>query len=271
MAIVTLTTDFGYKDYYAAAVKGTLYSLFPEIKIEDISHGISKYNILEAAFVLKNAYRHFPKGSIHIIGVMTHTRDAIKETEKNLEAVDHVALEYDGHYFIGADNGIFSYLLDFAPDKVFTLSVQKDTAKESFPTKDVFAKAAAHLARGGTLEVLGSSRDSLNQGDIIQARSEGENIRGEVIYVDAFGNAITNITESYFNQMSSGRDFTISTKLRGYNIRRLSDNYHSTKEGERLALFNSSGYLEIAMNLGHSSNLMGLKVNDVVRVEFSLQ
>ena len=143
MAIVTLTTDFGYKDYYAAAVKGTLYTLFPEINIEDISHGISKYNILEAAFVLKNAYRHFPKGSIHIIGVMTHTRDALLEQNEQIEAIDHVALEYDGHYFIGADNGIFSYLLEFAPDKVFTLTVQKDTAKESFPTKDVFAKAGS--------------------------------------------------------------------------------------------------------------------------------
>ncbi len=268
MAIVTLTTDFGHKDYYTAAVRGTLFSMFPEIHIEDISHGISKYNILQAAFVIKNAYQHFPKGSIHIIGVMTHTRGEISEGDKVLDAIDHVALEYDGHYFIGADNGMFSYLLDFAPDKIITLKIQKDTAQESFPTKDVFCKAAAHLARGGTLEVLGSPRNSLNQGGIIQAFAEGGNIRGEVIYVDDYGNAITNITETLFNQTSKSRSFTISTKLSGYNIRRLTENYHETKEGERLALFNSSGYLEIAMNLGHSSNLMGLKVNDVVRVEF---
>lgn len=258
MAIVTLTTDFGYRDYYTAAVRGTLFSLLPEIQVEDISHGIKKYDILEAAFVLKNAYKHFPKGTIHIIGVMTIQN----------EEVDHVALEYDGHYFIGADNGFFSSLLEFPPDKIITLNTQKDTTKESFPTKDVFAKAAAHIARGGTLEVLGSSRNSLNQGEIVQARAEENEVIGEVVHVDDFGNAITNISESLFNQARKGRNFTISTKQRGYNIRNLSKYYHTTKAGERLAMFNSSGYLEIAMNLGHSSNLMGLKVNNVVRIEF---
>lgn len=258
MAIVTLTTDFGYKDYYKAAVRGSLLSMVPDVQVEDISHGIKKYNILEAAFVIKNAYRFFPKGSVHIIGVMTHASSD----------VDHVALEYDGHYFISADNGVFSYLFDFAPSKIITLKIQKDTDKESFATKDVFVKAAAHIARGGTLEVLGDKRNELHSGGIIHAIVEENAIKGEVIYVDEYGNAITNITETLLNQQANGRDFTISTKLSGYSIRNIRQNYHTTMEGERLALFNSAGYLEIAMNLGHSSNLMGLKVNDVVRIEF---
>ncbi len=258
MAIVTLTTDFGYRDYYAAAVRGSLYSMESAIQVEDISHGINKYNTVEAAFVLKNAYHHYPKGSIHIIGVMTHSS----------EKIDHVALEYDGHYFIGADNGVFSYLLDFAPSKIITLKMQKDTDQETFTTKDVFTKAAAHIARGGTLEVLGNPRAALSQGGIPKFLVEGDIIRGAVIYVDDYGNAITNITKSVFDQEHRGRNITISTKLSGYNIRKLSKNYHESTEGERLALFNSSGYLEIAMNLGHSSDLMGLKVNDIVRIEF---
>ena len=107
MSIITLTTDFGMKDYFVAAIKGAIYTDLPDAKIVDITHNISPFNITETAYIIKNAYTHFPKGSIHIIGV---------DSESNQEN-KHIAIQLDGHYFIGTDNGIISLLtVDIRPE-----------------------------------------------------------------------------------------------------------------------------------------------------------
>ncbi len=257
MKIVTLTTDLG-TDYYNAALKGALFSQCPEATIVDVSHHISKYNIVEAAFVLKNTYREFPKGTIHIIGVKPEVTD---------ESV-HVGVLYDGHYFIGADNGIFSLLLDGPPEKVVALNIFHDAETLTFPTKDIFVKAASHLVRGGTLEVIGNPKTSLLERQMYQAVTEENSIRGAIIYVDSYGNVVSNITETLFKQVGRGREFVVSTKVSRYNIHKISSNYSDVTEGERLAFFGASGYLEIAMNIGHASNLLGLHINDTIRIDF---
>ena len=142
MAIITLTTDLGLKDHYVGSIKGSILSRVPNITIVDISHQIPTYNIQDAAYIVKNAYTSFPKGSIHIIGI---------KAEQNSQS-SHVIVFSDGHYFISADNGIFSFL-DTAIEKIIELPATIST----FPTRDVFAVVASAMATGSKMEELGIS------------------------------------------------------------------------------------------------------------------
>ena len=145
MTFVTLTTDFGHKDYSIAVIKAALLSQIPGVNIIDISHQISPYNHSETAYILKNSYAAFPNGSIHIIGV---------ESEFTPENI-HLAMEFDGHFFIGADNGIFSLIKEeLKSNKIVAINIHKSVIT-SFPVLDVFVKVACHIARGGTLEIIG--------------------------------------------------------------------------------------------------------------------
>ena len=145
MSIITLTTDFGTKDHFVGAIKGTIYSELPNARIVDISHQISPFNITETAYILKNAYKSFPEGSIHIIGV---------DSELSIEN-KHIALYLDNHYFICPDNGVISLLAsEIKPEKIAEINIH-DRVETSFPVLDVFVKVACHIARGGTLEVIG--------------------------------------------------------------------------------------------------------------------
>ncbi len=264
MAIITLTTDMGLKDYYVASVKGAILSQFPEAVIVDISHDVPPFNIAQASFVIRNAYKDFPKGTVHIIGV---NPDADMDTH-------HLAVEFDGHYFVGADNGIFSLLFDKPLEHIFELSITQDSDDLTFPTKHVFVKAACHIARGGTMEVIGKRIETIRQRELFRAVVEGSIIRGTVIYIDSYGNVITNITESLFKEVGKGREFSIYFRKADYDITRISQAYNEVPEGEKVALFSATGYLEIAINKGvegsggGANKLFGLKVNDTVRIEF---
>lgn len=266
MSVITLTSDMGLRDYYVGALKGAIYSQLPEATIVDISHDIPPFDIARASFVIRNAYPHFPQGSVHIIGV---------NPELDLhEGVMHVLVGHKGHYFIGADNGIFSLLIDGEPDQVFELSLSQAVDDLTFPTKDVFVPAACHLLRGGTPEIIGKARGALKQRSMFRPVVEPNAIKGSIIYIDSYGNAITNITRNLFRESAKGRSFRVVYGGSNSIIREISDAYNNVAEGERLALFGSSGYLEIAINRGaHGSGggaatLLGLKINQSVRIEF---
>ncbi len=111
MPIITLTSDWGQRDYFLAAVKGKIMSLMPEVSIIDISHGISPFNLKQASFIIRNSYPHFPKGTVHMLSVLT------EKTEKT----PHLAVQYNGQFFIGADNGIFSLIFDKDPEKIIMI------------------------------------------------------------------------------------------------------------------------------------------------------
>jgi hypothetical protein len=265
MAIITLTSDFGHKDYFTSAIKGAILSEVPEAKIVDISHEISPFNIQEAAYILKNAYAHFPKGSIHMIGVDT-------EITKNKV---HVALIVDGHYFIGADTGIFSLI--FPEDKleqIIVLNINQDKENISFPMKDVFVQAACHINRGGTLGVIGRQIDSLREVKNFQPTisADGKMLIGQVIYIDHYGNVISNIKEKLFRESTLGKSFTIQLPRR-YSVETIHRSYSMVPEGVMLCLFNSAGHLEISINKGDAnisngaSELLGIKVKDRIGIE----
>ena len=157
MSIITLTTDFGFKDYFVSVIKASIYKEIPDANIIDISNSISPFNHSEAAYVLKNAYSAFPKKSIHIVGVDSEFSPENK----------HLVMSFDNHYFIGANNGIFSLLLEGRRyDKLIEINIH-EVSVSSFPVLDVFVKVAGHLSRKGNLEVVGIKTNSLKKLSIL--------------------------------------------------------------------------------------------------------
>jgi len=275
MAIITLTTDFGEKDHFAGAIKGAIYSEMPEVRIVDISHSVSPFNIPEAAYIIQNAYSSFPKGTIHIIGI---------DSEINKEN-KHTAIKLDDHYFICANNGIMSMVCsEIAPEKIVEINIH-DKLPTSFPVLDVFVKVACHVARGGTLEIIGKLIETIKpiKNIIPFVNDEKNQIIGNVIYIDNYGNVITNIKRSFFETIQKGRQFEVSA--RNYKFKTVFSKYSDIvdfelpedkrfDEGRGLVVFNSSNYLEIAVyksnssTVGSATTLMGLGMRDTVTVNF---
>ena len=274
MSLITLTTDFGTKDHFVGAVKGAIYSELPDAKIVDITHHISPFNITETAYILKNAYKSFPDKTIHVIGVDSE----LSITNK------HIALELDNHYFICPDNGLISMIAsEIKPTKIFEINIH-DRIESSFPVLDVFVQVASHIARGGSLSVIGKEIESYKKIIEIQPKvNEQQNIiSGGVIYIDNYGNVITNISKKQFNTIGKGRDFKITA--RRYTFTKIYNRYNEIVDysvndnrqydGEKLAIFNSAGFLEIAIyrsnleTVGGASTLLGLEYRDTVTIEF---
>lgn len=274
MPIITLTTDFGLKDASVAAVKGAIYSELNKALIVDITHEVSPFHISEAAYIIRNAYRNFPKGSIHILGVDSEL------TPEN----EHIAVKLDGHYFICANNGIISLLTnEMVPEKSVKINIH-DKVITNFPVLDIFVQVASHIARGGTLDVIGKSISTFktlrNIEPVIKSNNE---IIGAIIYIDNYGNAVSNISKKIFKEVAKARDFKITA--RGFQFNKIYRNYSDAinfelpkdrreEEGKRLALFNSSDYLEISIyksnpeTVGSASSLLGLRVGDSISVVF---
>lgn len=255
MGIITLISDWGLNDYYAAAVKGMIIKSVPDARIVEISHQIKTFDIEQAAYILKNAYRSFPDGTVHIIGV---------NTEESVSHPHTVAL-YNNHYFIGTDNGVFSLIFDDPPEKLIILDILQDTENFTFSGRDRFVKAAVHLVNGGKIEELGSEKAEMEKKILFEPVVNQDSIRGIVAHIDTYQNLITNIPKKLFIEKTKGRKFTIS--LRSANVNKISDSYGDVPNGEVVALFSSNGMLEIAMNKSKASSLLGIKRKFPVIIE----
>ena len=271
MSLITLTTDFGTKDHFIGAIKGAIYSELNDAKVVDISHQITPFNITETAYIVKNAYKNFPKGSIHIVDV---------DSELSIEN-KHLAIALDGHFFICADNGIISMIAsEIKPDKMVEITIHNTLTSYS-----AFVKVACHIARGGTLEVIGKSINEFKQLNEVHPYINKENnkIVGTIIYIDNYGNVICNITKKLFNEVGKGRPFEVSA--RHYTFKKVFQKYNDIinfdvaqekrqYDGEKLALFNASDFLEIAVyksnlkSVGGASTLLGLDYRDSITVMF---
>ena len=275
MPIITLTTDFGIKDHFVSAVKGAIYTELPDAKIVDVSHEISPFHITEAAYIIQNAYKSFPKGSIHIVGI---------DSELNPEN-KHIAVQLDDHYFICANIGLISLIAsEFKPEKMVEINIH-NAIGTNFPVLDVFVAVACHIARGGTLEVIGKpiSDIKLIRGITPIVNLGDKQIVGSIIYIDNYGNLVTNITRKLFIDIGKDRSFKITARSAVFN--KIYDRYSDAinfdiekskreEDGKKLALFNSSGYLELAIyksnpkTVGGASSLFGLHYRDTVSISF---
>ena len=275
MPIITLTTDFGSKDHSVAAVKGAIFTELPDAKIVDISHEISPFHIIEAAYIIQNAYSSFPKGSIHIIGIDSELHPENK----------HIAVLLDDHYFVCADNGLISLIAsEFRPEKIVEINIH-DKTTSNFTVLDVFVNVACHISRGGTLEVIGKNKTEIKMITGITPISNvgGTQLVGSVIYIDNYGNLVTNITKKLFDKIGKGRKFKITARSAHFEEihSRYSDaiNFNIDKgkreeDGKKIAIFNSSGYLELAIyksnpkTVGGASSLFGLQYRDSISISF---
>jgi len=275
MSLITLTTDFGNKDHFVGSVKGALYSEIENVNIVDISHNISPFNIIEGAYIIQNSYKNFPEGSIHIIGV-----DSEKTPEQN-----HIAMILDGHYFICANNGIMSLISSrINPEKIIEINIHNHKST-SFTVLDVFVKVAAHIYRGGSIDLVGKRIQELKELYDINpiVNEKNKEIIGNVIYIDNYENVITNISKNLFDEFGKSRPYVINA--RNYKFESIVNSYSEAikfnvkkeirkEEGKKLALFNKSDFLELAIyksnpgNTGGASSLFGLNYRDLVTIKF---
>ncbi len=257
MPVVTLTTDFGNKDHPTGALKGALLRHCDPLTIIDISHQIPHYNIKEAAYVMKNACFHFPEKTIHLVTV----------NHEDERTIRFVAMEYEKHFFIGFDNGIFSLIFNHAPDVLVEIPVPEiNSTNTSFVNFELMAQTVGALAKGRNIQELGNPVSELKSLINIQPVEQESLIKGTVIYIDSYHNVVTNITKTLFNKVRNKRNFYV--RFRREFIRQISDSYHDKAQGEMLCLFNSADYLEIAVNSGKASNLLGLSIGDTILIDF---
>lgn len=255
MPIVTLTSDFGWKDYYLPTIKGAILCKNEQIQIVDIAHDIANYDIVQAAFIFKNCWQSFPTGTIHLISVNDYPEDKDQ---------GFVAIAHEKHFFIGPDNGVFSLIFGETPKVVYQL---KNKPEAHFQLAEVYANAVGHLAAGKPIKEIGAPAKDLFQRITFTPVQSHSQIRGSVIHVDQFENVILNISKAVFEQVGQGRDFSLFFK-RHDPITKLSEQYQDVEVGEILCLFNSANMLEIAVNMGKASSLFGLKVEDTVQIDF---
>jgi len=257
--VITLTTAWT-DDFYVAALKGILLSAIPSVQLVDMSHQAPAFNsgISYASYLLKHGYAYFPKGAIHIISIASEYSDN----------APFLAAYHNGHYFIGTDNGIFGLLFDSEPEAIVRIDKFTDDTSPNYPAISVFAPAAVHLANGGNIVKLGSAYTDYQRMGTILATMDESQITGTIIHLNAFGNAITNITRSDFERIGKGRPFEILVQSTRYRITRINRYFHETSRGELLAVFNISGHLEIAINKGKLANLLQLTLNSNIIVKF---
>ena len=276
MSVITLTTDFGIKDHYVGSVKGALFNELENVNIVDVSHNISPFNIVEAAYIVENSYKNFPEGSIHIIGV---------DSEKTIEQ-SHLVIKLDNHFFICANNGIMSLLASkINPEKIIEINIHNDKIT-TFSVIDVFVKIAAHIYRGGSIDLVGNQifklKELYNLNPILNEKSN--EISGNVIYVDNYDNVVTNISKKTFIEFGKSRSFEINA--RNYIFKEIVSSYgnairfdikkENRKEiGKKIALFNKSNYLELSIyksnpeTFGGAASLFGLNYRDVITIKFN--
>ena len=248
MPLLTLTSDIGHQDFLVGAVKGQLLQANTDFNIVDITHHLSPFNYPQAAYVCRNAIKNFPPGTFHL--VLVNLFD---------EKPEHMLLaEHNGHYIGCADNGLLTMILEEVPQKVVALALEKTQQKNTLYCTTIFAKAFNQLVSGKSIEEIGDDSVSMQVKNPLKPMLGNNWIEGQIIFIDNFENVIVNIHKEEFEEQRRGRSFKIMFK-RDEVIDKVSESYADVTEGEKLALFNSAGYLEIAINKGNAAGLLGLQ------------
>ncbi|MFQ6093680.1 MAG: S-adenosyl-l-methionine hydroxide adenosyltransferase family protein [bacterium] len=257
-AIITLTTDFGTQDGFVGAMKGVILSINPQAVVVDITHEIEAQDVMGAAFVLSHSCRSFPEGTVHIAvvdpGVGSARRPILLQTKR--------------YFFVGPDNGLFSFVSDL-DDTVRAIELTEpkyflSPVSDTFHGRDIFAPVAAYLSLGVDPDELGPELKDYQRIPFPEPAVSEEGIEGQVVHIDRFGNLITNIDRRIFNDVvGEGR---VRIELGPVRVEGVSHSYSEVGEGSPLAIFGSSGYLEISVNRGSAWQRLRLKRGDPVQV-----
>lgn len=266
MQTITLTTDWGLDGIYVGAFKGRLLSETNSINFVDISHHISPFDIGQAAFTLRTCYTLFPKGTIHILGVGGEINRKMP-TNRN-----YVVFEKDEYFFLGNDDGSWKLIFDELPQKVYCLS--SSPAIETymgFPELGIFISAIMRIIENSKLADFAKPYEFKFQYQQGMAAIHPSMINGEIIYFDNYGNAITNITKNEFERVCKGRNFEIyvGSYHNKYKITKINKEYTESISGNLLAIFSYSGFLEIAIANGKATELLNVRQNKEIRIQFT--
>lgn len=256
MPLITLTTDWGFKDPFVGALKGSILSDCSSAQIIDISHFVPVHDIVQGAYIFKNAAKHFPAGTIHIIAIENN----------QVELAPLIIIKHNNQHYIGSDCGIFSMIFNEVPDDIARVKAPILLRKTN--TTHIIARTAAYLANGGDLYQVGEKIPVYEERIFPRAVIEGDFIRATVIYIDHFGNAVLNLDAGSFKKI--GRDRPFSLLLKRYTIEqeKLYLHYSEVGEGEAISIMNAGGMMEVAIYNGNASLLIGIKTGDIIRIEF---
>ncbi len=248
MPIVTLTTDIGQQDYLVAAVKGQLYSVNQRMTIVDVSHQLSSFNYPQAAYFCDSAFRYFPNDTFHVILV-----NMFDDKPKEMLLACH-----KNQYIACANNGLLTMIVDGKPTEVVSLPLPNGILPTTLTCSLVVVKAIQRILQGATLKDVGEPVTNLVEKLRLKYVTSPLTMEGQILYIDNFENVIVNITKDDFDRERNGRNFKIVFK-RDEVIETISESYADVPQGEKVAFFNSAGYLEIAINKGNAAGLFGLQ------------
>jgi S-adenosyl-L-methionine hydrolase (adenosine-forming) len=248
--IITLTTDFGLSDPFVGIMKGVILGITPDAQLVDISHDIRSYDTTEAAFMIENAYRYFPEGTVHVVVV----DPGVGSTRRPIAASSH------GQFFVAPDNGVLSTVLQNETYHIQNSGLFLKSVSQTFHGRDIFAPVAAHLASGTPLETVGTRISDFIKKPLPVPRREGRKLVGTILRIDKFGNVVTNVRRS---DLSSG--FTM--RVAGTPITRLCANFSEAEPGEFFAVEGSTGYIEIALNQASAADRLNLASGAEIEVE----
>jgi S-adenosyl-L-methionine hydrolase (adenosine-forming) len=255
--IITLTTDFGRRDWFVGIVKGVILGVNPSARLIDVTHDLPPGDIGYGAFALAAACQFFPPGTVHVAVVdpgVGSARGAI-------------AIQTGKFFFVGPDNGVLSWAV--RKDKVIAIHKLKNESfflrpvSATFHARDVFAPVAAHIANGTPLSALGPPINDFVRLVWPEARSCGGEAVGQVLYVDNFGNAITNLEVSALENHGGA---TLEVLNAGERICYVAEFYQAVPAGEAVAVTGSSGFLEIAINGGSAAKELDLAVGSEILI-----
>lgn len=245
MPLVTLTSDIGYQDYLVGAAKGRLLQINPDFNIVDITHQLPPFNYSQSAYICRNAIKNFPPQTFHIIlvNLFEHRK------EKLLLAY------YEDQYILCADNGLLTMIAEGKPEIVIGLEADAAGIRNTLYCVEVMGKAIQAIANGHRLQDIGEPDVAINEKNHLRPFTAPDSMEGQIIFIDNFENVVINITREQFEAQRANRRFRIETR-RNEHIEVLSQTYADVPEGEKLALFNAAGYLEIAINKGNAAGLL---------------
>jgi S-adenosyl-L-methionine hydrolase (adenosine-forming) len=254
MPVITLTTEWKPNDIYNGIIKGKLSSLCPGAVIIDNAGSIPAFNISHASFVIRNTFNNYPKGSIHIICVHSEAR----------RDQEYLIVKAKDHFFIGADNGIFNLILNSEPDEVIKIDNQGVSDE-----LEIFSQSAAGLISGKLLRDLGTPMKTLSERVPLRATIDKDVIIGSVIFIDSYGNAISNITREVFDRVFDRKDYRILIQSNKNYTDNISQLYSDVPVGEMLARFNALELLEISINGADLSELLSISVGSAIRIDLA--
>ena len=255
--LITLTTDFGYSDSFVGIMKGVIARINPGARVIDVSHGIPPQDVLAGALILRHSVSYFPRGTIHVAVVDPSVGGARRP----------LLIESDGSYFVGPDNGVLSLALENQqPSRIIHLSnatYHLQPTRATFHGCDIFAPVAAYLSLSIVPAAFGETVESFVRLKVPEAARTGQEIQGEILYIDSFGNLFTNIGERDLTALAGNKPVIY---LSDVTVRGLAPNYAAVAEGEFVALINSWGLLEIALYKDSAERRTAAKIGDKVRV-----